>query len=182
MKKKKLSMMRTLSVLSCMLWTLNIVAQDATTFFSCSQIKKDYEEFAAIKKANKRSTKKWDEAILKYHPLENGNIQYTYIIEAPDTFNIRTMMNNTRSFFGTITSSELASIKNIDEENYIIEAATGVNNVGEASGYGSISVVGVVMNFRVSFKKIGLSLMYGLVTIASKLPAILPRTNQRLFQ
>lgn len=152
MKTRKLSMMRTFSVLACMLWSVNMLAQDSIAFFSCEQIKKDNEAFKAIKKANKRFTKKWNAAILEYHPLVDGKIEYSYIIEAADTFNIKQMMNNTRAFFGKISSSELAAVKKVDEENFVIEAATGENNVGQASGYGSISVVGVIMNYRISFK------------------------------
>ena len=135
-----------------MLWCINMVAQDSIPFFSCAQIQKDNEAFTAIKKKSKGFKKQWNAAILEYHPLVNGNIHYTYIIEAADTFNIKTMMNNTRAWFGSISSSELATVKNVDEENYIIEATTGFNNVAEASGYGSISIVGVVLNYRISFK------------------------------
>lgn len=153
MKTKKLSMMRTFSVLFCMVWSINMMAQDSISFFSCAQIQKDSEAFKAIKKANKRSTKKWNAAILEYHPLVDGNIHYSYILEAADTFNIKQMMNNTRAWFGKISSSELTAVKNVDEEKFIIEAATGESNVGQASGYGSASVVGVIMNYRISFKK-----------------------------
>ena len=152
MKTKNLPMMRTISVMVCVLWCINIMAQDSIPFFSCAQIQKDNEALTTIKKKYKGSKKKWGAAIQEYHPLENGNIQYTYIVEATDNFNIKTMMNNTQAWFGYITSSELASVKNVDDENHIIEATTGFDNVAEASGYGSISIVGVVMNYRISFK------------------------------
>ena len=137
-------------ILACCM--LNVAAQDSVAFFSCAQIQKDQEAFVAIKYANKKSKKKWNNAILEYHPLVDGNIHYTYIIVAEDTFDIKAMMNNTRAWFGSITSSEIAAVKNVDEDNFIIEAATSLNNVGQASGYGSVSVVGVVMNYRIAFK------------------------------
>ena len=131
MKTKNLPMMRTISVMVCVLWCINIMAQDSIPFFSCAQIQKDNEALTTIKKKYKGSKKKWGAAIQEYHPLENGNIQYTYIVEATDNFNIKTMMNNTQAWFGYITSSELASVKNVDDENHIIEATTGFDNVAE---------------------------------------------------
>ena len=152
MKTKQTSMARTICVLVCMLCCISMMAQDSIPFFSCAQIQKDVEALKAIRKKSKGFKRQWTAGILEYHPVVDGNIQYTYIIEAADTFNIKAMMNNTRAWFGYVSSSELASVKNVDEENHIIEAATGVGNIGEASGYGTVSMVGVVMNYRISFK------------------------------
>lgn len=152
MKTKQFLAVKLFTFIACMFWTLNSTAEEVDSFFSCPQAMHDKDELIAIKKANKNSTKKWNNAILEYHPLEDENIRYSYIIEARDTFNIKTMMNNTRAWFGSVTSSELASVKNVDNENCIIEATTSMNNIGQASGYGSISVVGAIFNFRISFK------------------------------
>ncbi len=134
----------------CLLWSLKMTAQSSETFFSCPQIKLDINQFNSLE--NKRSNKKWAQNILKHHPLVDGNIHYTYILEAKDTFNIDAMMNNTRSWLGATTSSEMGAIKIFDKENKIIESAIANDNIGEASGYGTISVVSAIVNCRIAFK------------------------------
>lgn len=150
MKTIQFSILRNCFILICLFWSLNMVAQSSDTFFSCAQIKQDISQFNSLE--NKHSNKKWAQNILEFHPLVDGNIHYTYILEAKDTFNIDAMMNNTRAWLGATTSSEVGAIKTFDKENKIIESAIANDNIGEASGYGTLSVVSAIVNCRIAFK------------------------------
>lgn len=139
---------RIITILVFILCPISMIAQDSIPFFHCPQIQQDIDQFNSLKRGNK----KWAANILEFHPYDECNIRYSYIIEAKDTFSIEAMMNNTRSWLGVVSSSEIQSLKNIDKEKHIIEAAIAHNNIGEAHGYGTASFVSAVLNIQIAFK------------------------------
>lgn len=132
-----------LSLLSLSLWS--------KPSFVCEQLIKDHNEFAPYIQNNYFS-ESWAKKMYETHPVsDKGRIEYIYIINASEDFNIDNLLEATKEWINVSSPQEI-TITRVDKQEKCIEAKINLGMLAGKFGGIKLSLLFTDLYVKVSFK------------------------------